>query len=251
MAGRTRPHTQIGQKGKGKNRPHRGAGNGPGGGGGQSSFGPSPGVGGMPQYPQAPPAFLPQTPGFESTSRQANDQLTGAEGQYAMGQIMTPAQLGMQKQRLTTDMGLDTDRLKEQLAGRGVFTAKNAQGTYGGTSPAGGGIGQTMYTRNVANPYGRQFQDLASQGASQYGEMASGMAGAQLGYNQNMFEGLLGAGQEAMQAQPLSLPIGGYNLPHMTNPSFSNRPGGRPNGGRPGRTQPRHNRNNRNNRGGR
>jgi hypothetical protein len=196
----------------------------------------------MPQYPNAPAPFLPMTAGFEASQRSANDALTGAEGQYAMGQIMTPAQLGLQKQRLTTDMGLDTSRLKEQLAGRGVFTAKNAAGGYGGTSPTGGGVGETMYTRNIANPYGRQFQDLASQGVNQYADQASGMAGAELGYNQNLFQGYLSSADEAMQNQPLSLNMGGYNVPDQANPNFSFQPQARG-----GRTRPR-NRNNRNRR---
>lgn len=187
-------------------------------------FAPSPGVGGMPQLPPTPPAFLPMTPGFEGAQRQANDTLTGAEGQYAMGQIMTPAQLGMQKQRLTTDMGVATDRLREELAGRGVFTPKNAAGGYGGTSPAGGGIGQTLYGRNVATPFGRQFQDLASSGANAYAGMAGDLAGAQLGYNQNIFEGLLGRANDAFQAMPTNLPLGGYNVPDMPNQSFTFQP---------------------------
>ncbi len=229
--GRTKPHTQHTHN---SGRPR--------------TFGlpqppfPSPGVGGMPQLPPTPPAFLPATPGFEAARRSANDQLTGAEGQYAMGQIMTPAQLGLENQRLTTDMGFATNRLNEDLANRGVYTAKNAAGTYGNVSPAGGGIGQSLYTEHVATPFGRQFQDLASQGAQSYGDLASNMAGAQLGYNQNLFTGLLGAGQEAFQAQPLSLPIGGYNVPNMANPSFTSPPQGRPGLGRPGRTQPRHHR---------
>jgi len=250
--GRTRPHTQIGQHGKGANAPHNRPGNGPGGAGGQHT-GPqmpqppfqTPGVGGMPQFPNAPAPFLPMTAGFEQSRRSANDALTGAEGQYAMGQIMNPAQLGLQKQRLDTDMGIETDRLKEQLAGRGVFTAKNAAGTYGGTSPAGGGIGQTMFTRNVANPFGRQYQDLASQGANAYADQASGMAGAELGYNQSMFQGLLGSADEAMQNQPLSLDMSGYQVPNQANPGFSFQPQ------QPGRTRPRNRPNRHNRHGGR
>jgi hypothetical protein len=176
------------------------------------------------------------TPGFEASQRGANDMLTGAEGQYAMGGIMTPAQLGLQKQRLDTDMGIETDRLKESLAERGVFTPKNAAGGYGGTPPAGGGVGQSMYTRHVANPFGRQYQDLASQGADAYAGRAGDMAGAQLGYNQSMFEGLLGSADEAFQAQPLSTQFGGYNVPDQANPNFSFQPNGRPGGGR---TRPR------------
>lgn len=203
-------------------------------------FGPSPGVGGMPQFGNAGAPFLPMTSGFESRQRGLNDQLTGAEGQYAMGQIMTPAQLGMQQQRLSTDMGVATDRLKEDLAGRGVFTAKNAAGGYGGTSPAGGGIGESLYGRHVATPFGRQFQDLADQGANAYATQAGNLAGAQLGYNQGQMENYLQTADEAMQWQPLSANYGSYNVPDQTNQSFTYAPE------KPyGRQRPRRNRNRR------
>jgi hypothetical protein len=219
-----RPHTEIGQQN-------------------QSTSG---GIGGYPKQPPAIPNFLPMTPGFEAAQRGANDALSGAEGAYAVGRTMIPAQLGLQKQRLTTDMGVATDRLREDLAGRGVYTAKNAQGTYGGTSPAGGGIGQSLYTQKVATPYGRQFQDLASQGAAQYGDLANSMGGAMLGYNQNIMQGLLDRAAQAYQDQPLSLGLGGYDLPHLPAPQF---PGAAGIGGG-GRTRPRSHRGARGRRGG-
>lgn len=222
------PHTQIGNHG---NRVPRGPLTPP----------VAPGVGGWPTPPPRIPNFLPMTPGFEATQRGANDALTGAEGQYAQGQIMTPAQIGLQKQRLTTDMGVATDRLKENLAERGVYTPwaaeSTAQAPVRAQSPAGGGIGQALYSRSVATPFGRQFQDLGAQGAGQYSGLAQGMAGAELGYNQDIMQGLLQRASDAYQQQPYSLGLGGYDLPHQAAPQF---PGAATGAG--GRTRPRRHR---------
>lgn len=219
-----RPHYQLGQKGKGagRRRPRPRP---------QNKVMPKPvgttgfqnpgGVGQFPQTPPQVPSYLPNTPGYEQRWRGANDQYAQAEGQYAVGQEMIPAQYGLQKQRLDTDMGVATNRLKEDLAGRGVYTAQNAQGTYGGTSPAGGGIGQSLYTRNVATPFGRQYQDLADATAGAYNNLYSQYGGAGLGYNMDQYNNLLSTADEAYQMQPMGLSSGGYNVPSLPAPSFS------------------------------
>ena len=229
---------QLGQKGKGagKKKPRTGGRN-----PGATGPGLAGGVGQFPNTPPQSPAFLPNTPGYEQRWRGANDQLSQAEGAYAVGQEMIPSQYGLQKSRLDTDMGVATDRLKEDLAGRGVYTAKNAQGTYGGTSPAGGGIGQTAYTQKVATPFGRQYQDLADSAANAYNQMYQDYAGANLGYNMNQYDNYLQTADEAYNMAPMGLSSGGYNVPGMDSPYYPFAPQGRPTGG--GKKKPSGNRN--------
>lgn len=236
MAGRTRPknkpHTQIGQKGKGKNKPK-----------GQTF--PPYKTAGLPielgQFPQAPPQipnFLPNTAAFEHGQAQANDALSFAGNQYGNAVGMIGPQFDLAKARLNTDMGVQTDRLKENLAERGVYTAQNAAGNYGASSPAGGGVGESMYGREIATPFGRANQDLASGAAGAYADAASQYGAAQLGYGQDMFDLYNQRGNDAFEMSPLSVPVGGYNLPNMPGPQMTSgvRVGG-------GRTRPNKNRN--------
>ena len=189
------------------------------------------GVGEFPKDPDAPENFLPMTPGYEQDWRGLNDQLMAAEGQFAQGQAMLPAQYNLENTRLQNDQDLATKRLKEDLAGRGVYTAKNAAGTYGGTSPTGGGVGETMYSRNVATPFGRQFQDLASSAAGAYQDLYGDYAGANLGYAQGNNEALLNRANEAYELDPMGLSNGGYEVPDIASPYFPFAPG-RPKSGR-------------------
>lgn len=246
-----RPHMQIGQQGKGAGRrrprhrpggPHAQGGL-PTGGSTTGAFQNPGGVGQFPQTPPSPKNFLPDTPGYEQRWRGANDQLSQAEGAYAVGQEMIPAQYNLQSQRLNTDQGVATDRLKEDLAGRGVYTAKNAAGTYGGVSPAGGGIGQSLYTRNVATPFGRQRQDLADATAGAYNNLYSQYAGANLGYNMDQYNNLLQTADEAYEAQPMGLSSGGYNVPGLDAPFFSFPPQNQGGGRGGGRRRPAKNKN--------
>lgn len=236
-----RPHYQLGQKGKGKRRPKRQGGLKPG----ATTFQNPGGVGKFPNVPPQAPSFLPNTPGYEQRWRGANDQLSQAEGQYAVGQEMIPAQYNLQHQRLVNDQNVATNRLNEDLAGRGVYTAKNAAGGYGGTSPSGGGIGEALYSRNVATPFGRQFQDLADARAQAENALSSNYAGANLGYNMDMYNNLLGTADEAYQMSPYGLSSGGYNVPGLDAPFFSFPP--QKAGG--GKRRPAKNKNKRSNRG--
>lgn len=233
----TRPHYQLGQKGKGKRRPKRQGGLRPGA--TTSAFQNPGGVGQFPNVPPKVPNFLPNTPGMEAGWRNANDALSQAEGQYAVGQEMIPAQYNLQKARIDTDQGVATNRLNEDLAGRGVFTGKNAAGTYGGTSPSGGGIGETLYGRNVATPFGRQRQDLADATAGAYNDLYSQYGGANLGYNMDMYNNYLSGADEAYQLAPMGLSTGGYNVPGLDAPFFSFPPMNQGGGGGGGNTGPR------------
>jgi hypothetical protein len=145
------------------------------------------------------------TPGFERSQRGANDALTAAEGQYAVSSGLVAPQLNLQQQRLKTDMGVAANRLDENLAERGVFS---------------GGIRPQMYDREIATPFGRQFQDLALGAAGQYADIANQYGGAQLGYNQQIMDALQQRAADVYQAQPLGMPIGGYQLPHLPTPTF-------------------------------
>lgn len=271
------PHTQIGQQGAGTGRPNpRGAfspGGKPGaqlGGASQGAgrFSPKPGggkPGGKPvgpgpvgaavakpgAFPAAPPQvpnYLPMTPGYEAAYRGANDQLAGAEGAYAAAGALIPAQIAQNRARLDTDQSVATDRLKEQLAERGIYTPYGADSTVRdprmATSPAGGGVGEALYGRQVATPFGRSRQDLGSAAADAYEGRALEYGGAQLGFNQAMLDALLGRANDAFSAMPLSLPIGGYELPEMAGPSFSAPPDGG-GVGKPGRNRNRNGNRNR------
>jgi hypothetical protein len=251
-------HMELGQKGQdtghgnrrprpgGRNAPGGMPGQGPGGAGGggrrpkggnkglpnmpppQAGGGMPGGVGQFPKQPTPPANFLPMTPGYEQDWRGLNDQLGQAEGQFAQGQALLPAQYNLQNTRMQNDQQVATDRLKEDLANRGVYTAKNAAGTYGGTSPAGGGIGETMYGRNVATPFGRQFQDLAADQAGRYNSLYGDYAGANLGYAQGINEALLNRANEAYQLDPMGLANSGYEVPDMAAPYYPFAPQGRP-----------------------
>lgn len=219
-AGRTRrkPHTQIGQKGKGTGRPK-----GPGAGGGQTT--------GLPiqvgQFPKAPPQipnFLPMTTGFVRGQSQVNDAMSAAGNAFGNATGMIGPQLDLQRARLGTDMDVATDRLKENLAERGVYTP--------GASPAGGGIGESLYGRQIATPFGRQYQDLAAGAAGAYTDAASQYGGAQLGGAQDMFDLYNQRASDAFDLGSLGFPVGGYNLPHQPGPRLTTTRGGGGGGGR-------------------
>lgn len=265
------PHTQIGQQGKGtgagklapkgalyRGDPMNGVGKfAPGTGGKQGGKpvmgGPGGGAsiakpGAFPAAPPQVPNFLPMTPGYEAAYRGANDQLAGAEGAYAASGALIPAQIAQQRARLDTDQNVATDRLKEQLAERGIYTPYGAGSTAAAPqmadSPAGGGVGEALYNRQVATPFGRSRQDLGGAAADAYQGRALEYGGAQLGFNQAMFDALLGRAGDAFEAMPLSLPIGGYELPEMAGPSFS-APPNKGGGGKPGRNRNRNGNRNR------
>lgn len=236
------PHGRPGGGGRTRPRPRPGGGQGALAGGGMPG-----GVGEFPQQGKPVPNFLPMTPGYEQDWRGLNDQLSQAEGQFAQGQAMLPAQYNLEKTRLQNDQTTATNRLNEDLAGRGVYTARNAAGGYGGTSPSGGGIGESLYGRNVATPFGRQFQDLAASGAGAYQNLYGDYAGANLGYAQGNNQALLNRANEAYQLDPMGLATSGYNLPDMAQPYYPFAPQGRPGGG--GRRRPNKNKNKNKNKG--
>lgn len=238
MAGRIRrkPHTQIGQKGKGRGRPK-----GPGAGGGRSirpqrqPTYQTPGlpleVGQFPTNPPAVPNFLPNTAAFERGQSIANDALALAGQQYTTTTGLIGPQLEMQRARLGTDMGVATDRLKEDLAGRGVYSAGRPGDTM---TPAGAGIGASLYGRNVATPFGRAEQDLASGAAQQYSDAAMRYAESQLGYGREMNDLYNQRAYDAYDMGLMSMPIGGYEVPDMPGPMMTQplRGGGGGGGGR-------------------
>lgn len=234
MAGRTRPrqkpHLQIGQKGKGTGRPRPRR---------QPDF-KTPGlplqVGQFPQNPPSVPNFLPNTAAFEHGQTLANDALAMAGQRYATTTGLIAPQMDLQGARLDTDMGVATDRLKEDLAGRGVYSAGRAGDTM---TPAGAGIGASLYGRNIATPFGRAQQDLAASGAQAYANAGQQYAEDLLGYQQNMFDLYNQRAYDAYEMSPLSMPIGGYDLPNLPGPQMTQPLRGRT---RPRRQQNRRNR---------
>jgi hypothetical protein len=241
VAGKTRrkPHMQIGQKGKGTGRPKPRR---------QPDF-KTPGlplqVGQFPANPPSVPNFLPNTAAFEHGQTLANDARAQAGQRYSTATGLIGPQMEMQKARLDTDQRVATDRLKENLAERGVYTSRDAGGNYADTpTNAGFGIGQQLYGRDIATPFGRAHQDLASRAAEAYGNASQQYAEDLLGYQQNMFDLYNQRAYDAYEMQPLSMPIGGYNLPDMpgpmmtqpirgrTRPNRNRKPGGKKPGGR-------------------
>lgn len=212
-SGRTKPHTQIGQKGKGTGRP-------------KPRNTPNYGTAGLPiqagQFPKFPPQipnFLPDTSAFEAGQGRANDALSAAGSQYGISTGLIGPQYDLAKARLDTDQRVATDRLKENLAERGVYTPFGANGM--ATNPGGGGIGETMYARQVATPFGRQYQDLAANASGQYADAANQYGAAQLGYNQQMGDLYNQRAEDAFNLMPLSVPTGGYQLPHRPGPMLT------------------------------
>jgi len=231
MAGRIRrkPHTQIGQKGKGTGgrKPRRNP--------GYKTSGLPLEVGQFPKAPPEIPNFLPNTASFERGQSTVNDNLSAAGNSFGNALGLIGPQFDLQKARLDTDMGVATDRLKENLAGRGVYSAGRPGDTM---TPAGAGIGASLYGRDVATPFGRAYQDLASGAAGDYVDAYSQYGGAQLGAGQDMFNLYNDRANDAFQMAPLSVPTGGYMLPHLPGPRLTTRI---PKGGG-GKTRPKKNR---------
>lgn len=224
MPGKTKPHTQIGQKGKGKNRRKRRV---------KPQKFPPYETAGLPielgQYPKSPPQipnFLPNTAGFEHAQTQANDFLSQAGAQYRIATGLIEPQLALQQGRLKTDQGVAQSRLDENLAERGVFQS---------------GIRPELTQRNIVTPFGRQHQDLAAAASQAYADASSQYGQAQLQYNQMLMDAYNQRANEAYDMAPLSVPTGGYDLPNMPGPMMTS--GVNVGGG--GRTRPRRNRNRR------
>ena len=216
MAGRTRkrkPHTQIGQKGKGTNKP-------------KPKNQPPFQTGGLPfqagQIPKPPPQipnFLPNTPGFERGQRTVDDARSLAGARYNFTTGMIDPQLQQQYARLDTDQGLATRRLDENMAERGVFTS---------------GFRPKLYQEQIATPFGRQRQDLAAGAARAYGEAGMDYGESLLGAENAMFDLYNDRAQETAGQPYLGFETGGYQVPNQPGPYFST-------GG--GRTRPNRNRN--------
>lgn len=229
MAGRTRPkrkpHTQIGQNGRGTGKP-------------KPKNVPPFQTGGLPfqagQMPKPPPTipnFLPSTPSFERGMSSINDMRSLAESQYGIRTGMIQPQLDLGLARLTTDQGIATDRLNENMAERGVFTS---------------GFRPTLYQQHIATPFGRQRQDLASAAAQSYADAGMQYGQDLLGADQNLFNLYNDTAQETAGQPYLGFDLGGYQVPNQAGPYFTTpRPGA-------GRTRPNRRGNNRggNNRGG-
>lgn len=194
-------------------RPRPGQGGGGQGGGGQAQRG-MPEIGGFPRFGQNPPPdFLPNTPGWEAARAQASGNLLNAETEYNTGNQLVGSTLGLQNARLDTDRALAARSVDENMAGRGLVTS---------------GLRAQAQQEQVATPFGRQYQDLALGAAGQYADLASQFGGANLGYNQGLFNSLYQRANDAYEAQPLGMAVGQYQAPDM--PGFT--PTYSPSGGR-------------------
>lgn len=219
MQGRTKrkPHTQIGQNGKGTGKPK------------PKSVPPYP-TGGLPfqagQMPKPAPQignFLPSTPSFVRGQSTINDARSQAQNRFGIQTGMIKPQMDLDFARLDTDQALAGRRLDENMAERGVFTS---------------GFRPKLYQEQVATPFGRQRQDIASQGAQQYADASLAYGDQLVGLGQNEFNLYNDTAQETASQPWLGFDLGGYQVPNQPGPYFSTpQPGG-------GRTRP--NRNHRN-----
>jgi hypothetical protein len=218
MAGRVKrkPHTQIGQKGKGSNKP-------------KPRPQPPLQTGGLPfqagQMPKPPPQignFLPSTPSFARGQSTINDARSQAQNRFDITTGMIKPQMDLDYARLDTDQALAGRRLDENMAERGVFTS---------------GFRPKLYQEQVATPFGRQRQDIASRGAQQYADASLGYGDALVGLGGQEFNLFNDTAQETASQPYLGFDLGGYQVPNQPGPYFSSpQPGG-------GRTRPSRNRN--------
>lgn len=200
--GKNKPHTQIGNHG-GKNRPKRV---------------PPYKTNGLPfqagQIPQAPPQipnFLPSTPDFSRGMSSINDARSQAENRYGTTTGMIKPQMDLQYARLDTDQQLAGRRLDENMADRGVFTS---------------GFRPKLYQEQVATPFGRQRQDIATQGAQAYADASMNYGDQLVGFGQDEFNLYNDTAQETASQPYLGFGYGGYNLPNQSGPYLSSKGSG-------------------------
>lgn len=221
-----KPHTQIGQKGKGtgKPKPRR-----------QPPF-PTGGLpfqaGQMPKPPPQIPNFLPSTPSFVRGQTGINDMRSQAQNRFGIETGMIKPQMDLQNARLDTDQALAGRRLSEGMAERGVFTS---------------GFRPTLYQEQVATPFGRQRQDIAAAGAQDYADSSLRYGDTLAGLGGQEFNLYNDTAQETASQPWLGFNLGGYQVPNQPGPYFSTQAGG---GGRPGHGKTRPNKRNQRNRNG-
>lgn len=228
MPGRLKrkPHTQIGQKGKGTGKPK------------PQTVPPYP-TAGLPfqagQMPKPAPQisnFLPSTPSFVRGQTGINDARSQAQSRFGIETGMIKPQMDLDYARLDTDQALAGRRLDENMAERGVFTS---------------GFRPKLYQEQVATPFGRQRQDIASQGAQRYADASLGYGDTLAALGGQEFNLYNDTAQEAASQPWLGFDLGGYQVPNQPGPYFSTQAGG----GRPGGGRTRPNKRNRNRNGGR
>jgi hypothetical protein len=178
--------------------------------------------------PQKPAEdFLPMTPQFEAGRRGLADEQMGQQTDILAQRAMIDPMYQQALSRLQTDQTFDTDRLKEQLAQRGVYTPYGANGqVVQDQRNTGGGVGQTMFNRNIEVPYGRQYSDLATGAANAYGQTSQAYGDTEMAYNQGLAELLLNRASDASQNISMGVPqwsTGGRNL---RGQNYTNRPQG-------------------------
>jgi hypothetical protein len=138
-----------------------------------------------------PQPFLPSTVSSADAAQQnIYNWMAQQPGLLAQMQTINPA-LNYQIQQMNTDAAYADKLLQEQLAQRGVLT---------------GGIYPSLYQQQIATPYARQMQDLAMQGAQQYGQAATDYAQTDMSYLQDAIDALQQQLSEVMQNLPPELP---------------------------------------------
>jgi hypothetical protein len=157
----------------------------PGQGGGGGTPPPGGGGGGGDANGDGIPDNLPLDAYFEAQRRQLNDALMARLGYINPQREQVGADRALQEARLSTNEGVDTNRLLEQLASRGAF---------------GGGV-QVRDQGYLGTDYLRQRQDLASQVAQAMSGLSQQESEAQSQYSQGLMEALLALAQRQAASQ--------------------------------------------------
>lgn len=137
------------------------------------------------------PAFLPNTPQFESGRRRLTDQYNSSLANINAQRGMIGAQYRGQYARAGNDVQQARRTLNNSMAARGMYN-----------SSARGELDRS----GIQNPYSRTLQDMNNWANDSYGQLAQAQQEATLGYNQGLSELLLQRASDALQYMPYGLP---------------------------------------------
>jgi hypothetical protein len=143
------------------------------------------------------------TPQFEAGRRGLDDEYSSAMMGLINQRDLIQPQMQLGLSRLGTDQGYANTSLDESLTERGMFNS--------GTNPY-------LRTRDIDIPYGRQRQDMAIGASSAYGDIASQMSQAGLGYSQGLHELLLNRAADSAATMPMNVPQYSKQGPRQAKP---------------------------------
>jgi hypothetical protein len=139
-------------------------------------------AGGPQSYADQQLSQLPLSPAFEAQRRAVNDQLSATLAQIGVAQQEIPAMVNMITARMSTQQGLDTNRLNESMIGRGLYDSSIRQ----------------QDTGYLNADYDRGRQDVAMDAVRQYRDLATQQSQARTYAEQQLAEMLLALAQETL-----------------------------------------------------